>query len=202
MKWQCKLSILEFDACRARTVKKKSAKNQKAKKSPFISRFVLNQIENYWNALFFKTIFRCAVSDIPYSIGVSVSQEELNTFVNALLQKKRRCEDIQTNRFWIYCLEWFLEITFEWSLARAISLVRRCYSQCLNHKIVCCKSSFMDSNDRQNWHICFSFTIPNGHDLGMEHRNQCRGLDLCVQMTWTWRWFTCNQSIDEIACIR
>lgn len=36
---------------------------------------------------FLLLIFRYAVPDIPYSIGASVTQEELNTFVNALLQE-------------------------------------------------------------------------------------------------------------------
>lgn len=35
----------------------------------------------------FWKYFRYAVPDIPYSIGASVSQEELKTFVNALLQE-------------------------------------------------------------------------------------------------------------------
>lgn len=37
--------------------------------------------------LFLFLIFRYAVPDIPYSIGASVTHEELNTFVNALLQE-------------------------------------------------------------------------------------------------------------------
>lgn len=35
----------------------------------------------------FEFPFRYAVPDIPYSIGASVTQDELNIFVNALLQE-------------------------------------------------------------------------------------------------------------------
>lgn len=37
--------------------------------------------------VFLNNFSRYAVPDIPYSIGASVTQEELNTFVNALLQE-------------------------------------------------------------------------------------------------------------------
>lgn len=44
---------------------------------------------------FLKKSFRYAVPDVPYSIGASVGQEELNTFVNALLVE---CDDAKTSK--------------------------------------------------------------------------------------------------------